>query len=68
MKLGEQFKLNIMQPEMKVTLVKQMKTCSIVEHNLVGEETTLDCTRLVELMFAHKERRYTSFYKKSGFV
>ncbi|CAL4991327.1 unnamed protein product [Urochloa decumbens] len=56
-KLGEQFKLKTMQPEMNVSQVRQMKTCSIVEPNLVGKETALACTRLVELMLVHKEKK-----------
>ncbi|CAL4991392.1 unnamed protein product [Urochloa decumbens] len=57
LKLGEQFKLKTMQPEMNVSQVRQMKTFSIVEPNLVGKETALACTRLVELMLMNKEKK-----------
>ncbi|CAN6363471.1 unnamed protein product [Urochloa humidicola] len=57
LKLGQQFKLKTMHPEMNVSQLRQMKTCSIVEPNLVGMETTLACTRLVELMLVNKEKK-----------
>ncbi|CAL4979692.1 unnamed protein product [Urochloa decumbens] len=56
LKLGEQFMLKTMQPEMNVSQVRQMKTCSIVDPNLVGKETALACTKLVKLMLVHKEK------------
>ncbi|CAN6373049.1 unnamed protein product [Urochloa humidicola] len=40
---------------MNASQVRQMKTCSIVEPNLMGKETALACTRLVELV--HKEKK-----------
>ncbi|XP_024318640.1 putative disease resistance protein RGA4 isoform X1 [Brachypodium distachyon] len=57
-KLGERFlKLQIMQPKQEVRATKQMKTCSLVEPNLVGKETLHACSRLVELVLAHKNSK-----------
>ncbi|CAN6373513.1 unnamed protein product [Urochloa humidicola] len=57
--LGERFlKLQSMQPKDGVSLiVGQMKTCELVEPNLVGKETFLACKRLVGLILAHKENK-----------
>ncbi|CAO2150126.1 unnamed protein product [Urochloa humidicola] len=57
--LGERFlKLQIMQPKDGVSLIMgQMKTCELVEPNLVGKETFLACKRLVGLILAHKENK-----------
>ncbi|CAL4990550.1 unnamed protein product [Urochloa decumbens] len=58
-KLGEMFlKLQRLQPTDEVSLiVRQMKTCELVEPNLVGKETFLACKRLVGLILAHKENK-----------
>ncbi|TVU23550.1 hypothetical protein EJB05_25924, partial [Eragrostis curvula] len=56
-KLGKQFNLQIVQPDANASRVRQMKTCPLVEPNLVGKETALSCTRLVKLMLAHKEKK-----------
>ncbi|CAN6382043.1 unnamed protein product [Urochloa humidicola] len=57
--LGERFlKLQSMQPKDQVSLiVGQMKTCELVEPNLVGKEAFLACKRLVGLILAHKENK-----------
>ncbi|CAO2150131.1 unnamed protein product [Urochloa humidicola] len=57
--LGETFlKLQSMQPKDGVSLiVGQMKTCELVEPNLVGKETFLACKRLVDLILANKENK-----------
>jgi len=57
LKLGEQLKLKTMQLEAVVSKVSQMKTGPIVEPNLVGKETALACSRLVDLILAHKEKK-----------
>ncbi|TVU23522.1 hypothetical protein EJB05_25896, partial [Eragrostis curvula] len=56
-KLGKQFKLQNIQPEANASHVRRMKTCPLVEPNLVGKETALSCTKLVGLMLAHKEKK-----------
>ncbi|CAO1940341.1 unnamed protein product [Urochloa humidicola] len=58
-KLGERFlKLQSMQPKGGVSLiVHQMKTCELVEPNLVGKETIIACKRLVGLILEHKEHK-----------
>ncbi|CAL4990540.1 unnamed protein product [Urochloa decumbens] len=58
-KLGEMFlKLQRLQPTDEVSLiVRQMKTCELVEPNLVGKETFLACKRLVGLILQHKENK-----------
>ncbi|VAI25561.1 unnamed protein product [Triticum turgidum subsp. durum] len=38
-------------------LVKQMRTCHLVEPNLVGKETLHACTRLVELVLPQKKKK-----------
>ncbi|VAI11218.1 unnamed protein product [Triticum turgidum subsp. durum] len=38
-------------------LVKQMRTCHLVEPNLVGKETLHACTRLVELVLGQKKKK-----------
>jgi GTPase SAR1 family protein len=49
--------LKNMQPKEENSAVRQIKTCELVEPNLVGKETFLACTRLVELILAHKENK-----------
>jgi hypothetical protein len=57
-KLGERFLLlKNMQPKEENSVVRRIKTCELVEPNLVGKETFLACTRLVELILAHKENK-----------
>ncbi|CAL4990552.1 unnamed protein product [Urochloa decumbens] len=58
-KLGEIFlKLQSLQPKDVVSLiVRQIKTCELVEPNLVGKETFLACKRLVGLILAHKQNK-----------
>jgi hypothetical protein len=34
-----------------------MKTCELVEHNLVGKETSLACKRVMELIVGNKEKK-----------
>lgn len=57
LKLGEQFKLQNIQPKANVSRLKHIQTCQFVEPNLVGKETAASCTRLVELMLVHKEKK-----------
>jgi hypothetical protein len=57
-KLGERFlMLKNMQPKEENSVLRQMKTCELVEPNLVGKETFVACTRLVELILANKENK-----------
>ena len=57
-KLGERFfMLKNMQPKEENSVVRQVKTSELVEPNLVGKETFVACTRLVELILAHKENK-----------
>ncbi|CAL4990526.1 unnamed protein product [Urochloa decumbens] len=58
-KLGEVFlKLQRLQPKDEVSLfVHQMKTCELVEPNLVGKDTFIACKRLVGLILEHKEHK-----------
>uniref|UniRef100_A0A0A9D726 Uncharacterized protein n=1 Tax=Arundo donax TaxID=35708 RepID=A0A0A9D726_ARUDO len=57
-KLGERFlKLQNLQPKEEVSATRKMKTCELVEPNLVGKETSRACTRLVELVLSHMEKK-----------
>jgi signal recognition particle GTPase len=49
--------LKNMQPKEENSVLRQMKTCELVEPNLVRKETFLACTRLVELILAHRENK-----------
>ncbi|KAF7051368.1 hypothetical protein CFC21_059606 [Triticum aestivum] len=56
--LGAKFlKLQSMQHKAEAPLVKQMRTCHLVEPNLVGKETLHACTRLVELVLGQKKKK-----------
>uniref|UniRef100_A0A453J977 Disease resistance protein RGA3 n=1 Tax=Aegilops tauschii subsp. strangulata TaxID=200361 RepID=A0A453J977_AEGTS len=56
--LGAQFlKLQSMQHKAEAPLVKQMRTCHLVEPNLVGKETLHACTRLVELVLRQEDKK-----------
>ncbi|KAL6654633.1 hypothetical protein ACP70R_008098 [Stipagrostis hirtigluma subsp. patula] len=57
LKLGQFLKLQNVQPSVEKLAVRRMKTSQLVEPNLVGKEISLACTRLVELILAHKERK-----------
>ncbi|VAI25562.1 unnamed protein product [Triticum turgidum subsp. durum] len=46
-----------MQHKAEAPLVKQMRTCHLVEPNLVGKETLHACTRLVELVLPQKKKK-----------
>ncbi|WVZ49716.1 hypothetical protein U9M48_001048 [Paspalum notatum var. saurae] len=55
-KLGERFlKHHDMNHNDEVSVPWRMKSCDLVEPNLVGKETSLACTRLVEQILACKE-------------
>ncbi|TVU26336.1 hypothetical protein EJB05_28877 [Eragrostis curvula] len=57
-KLGQHFlKLQNLQPREQVSTVRTMKNSELVEPNLVGTETLHSCTRVVELILAHKEKK-----------
>ncbi|CAO2148811.1 unnamed protein product [Urochloa humidicola] len=57
-KLGERFiKLHNMRPKEEASVVKRMETCELVEPNLVGNETLLASTKLVELILRHKDKK-----------
>ena len=49
--------LQNMLPKEEVSVIRRMKTWQLVEPNLVGKETSLACTRLVELILAHKKKK-----------
>jgi DNA replication protein DnaC len=51
------FNFLTVQPKDAVSVVHRMKTCDLVEPNLVGKETFLACKRLVGLILAHKEKK-----------
>ncbi|KAI4996617.1 hypothetical protein ZWY2020_051537 [Hordeum vulgare] len=56
--LGASFlKLQSLQHKTEAELVKQMRTCHLVEPSLVGKETLRACTRLVELVLRQKEKK-----------
>ncbi|GJN28201.1 hypothetical protein PR202_gb16298 [Eleusine coracana subsp. coracana] len=56
-KLGENYlKLQNLQPREQVSTMR-MKTCELVEPNIVGKETSVACTSVVELILAHKEKK-----------
>lgn len=50
-------KLRNMQPIVAVPSVRLMKTCHLVEPNLVGKETLHNCRRLVKLVLAHMDQK-----------
>ncbi|CAL4988301.1 unnamed protein product [Urochloa decumbens] len=57
-KLGERFlKLHNMQPKEEDSVVRRMETCEVVEPNLVGNETLLASTKLVEMILRHKDKK-----------
>ncbi|XP_062182780.1 putative disease resistance protein RGA4 [Phragmites australis] len=57
-KLGERFlKLQNMQSKAEVSTVRRMKTCELVEPNLVGKDISIASKRLVQLVLAHKEMK-----------
>ncbi|CAM0148044.1 unnamed protein product [Urochloa decumbens] len=57
-KLGERFlKLHNMQPKEEDSVVRRMETCELVEPNLVGNETLLASTKLVEMILRHKDKK-----------
>lgn len=57
-KLGENFlKLQNFQPREQVSTMRAIKTCELVEPNLVGKEISSACTKLVELILANKENK-----------
>ncbi|CAO2142757.1 unnamed protein product [Urochloa humidicola] len=56
--LGERFlKFQSMHPKDEVSIGRQMKTCELVEPNIVGKEIFLACKRIVGLILAHKENK-----------
>uniref|UniRef100_J3MRN0 NB-ARC domain-containing protein n=1 Tax=Oryza brachyantha TaxID=4533 RepID=J3MRN0_ORYBR len=58
LKMGKRYlKLQNMQPTVIVSAVKPMKTCHLMEPNLVGKETSHACTRLVQQVLAHKDKK-----------
>uniref|UniRef100_A0A0A9ANU5 AAA+ ATPase domain-containing protein n=1 Tax=Arundo donax TaxID=35708 RepID=A0A0A9ANU5_ARUDO len=57
-KRGEIFlRLQNIHPKEEVPTIRKMKTCELVEPNLVGKEILPACTRLVNLVLAHKEMK-----------
>ncbi|CAO2146571.1 unnamed protein product [Urochloa humidicola] len=57
-RLGERFlRLQNMQPKVEVSAFRKMKTCELLEPNLVGKEASLACTRLVELILSQKKNK-----------
>ena len=61
-KLGERFlKLQNMQTKEDVSVVRKMKTCQILEPNLVGKETSRASKRILELVLAHKKNKTYKF-------
>ncbi|KAG2559261.1 hypothetical protein PVAP13_8NG095684 [Panicum virgatum] len=61
-KLGERFlKLQNMQTKEDVSVVRKMKTCQILEPNLVGKETSRASKRILELVLAHKKKKSYKF-------
>ncbi|OEL28680.1 putative disease resistance protein RGA1, partial [Dichanthelium oligosanthes] len=61
-KLGERFlKLQNMQAKEDVSALRKMKSCHMLEPNLVGKETSRASTRIVELVLAHKEKKTYKF-------
>lgn len=61
-KLGERFlKLQNMQTKEDVSSVWKLKTCQMLEPNLVGKETSRATTRIVELVLTHKEKKTYKF-------
>ncbi|KAF8651414.1 hypothetical protein HU200_063412 [Digitaria exilis] len=61
-KLGERFlKLQNMQTAEDVSSVRKLKTCQMLEPNLVGKETSRASRRIVELVLAHKEKKTFMF-------
>lgn len=61
-KMGELYlKLQNMQPTVQVPAAKPIKTCQLLEPNLVGKEILHGCTRLVKLVLAHKDKRAYRF-------
>jgi signal recognition particle GTPase len=46
-----------MQPKEEISVARQMKIYELMEPNLMGKETSLACTKLVELIVAHKENK-----------
>ncbi|KAL6654632.1 hypothetical protein ACP70R_008097 [Stipagrostis hirtigluma subsp. patula] len=57
-KMGERFLMPWnMQPKEEASVVRQMKTCELVEPNLVGKETIYACKRLVDLILERKEKK-----------
>ncbi|KAF8694046.1 hypothetical protein HU200_038498 [Digitaria exilis] len=57
-KLGEIFlKLHNVQTKDEASIVRRLKTCELLEPNLVGNETLLACTKLVELILRHKDKK-----------
>lgn len=58
LRLGERFlRLQNMLPKVEVSAVRRKKTCELLEPNLVGNEASLACTRLLELILSQKENK-----------
>ncbi|CAL4990517.1 unnamed protein product [Urochloa decumbens] len=60
--LGERFlKLQNSQTKEDISVVRKMKSCQILEPNLVGKETSRASTRIVKLVVSHKEMKTYKF-------